>query len=129
MTPSGEGQRGFTLIEALVALVILAMSLTAVFGSLGVGVLTAASAERDRRVVELASNLLAELGTTRPLEVGVAEGTAVDGLRWRLRLTEVRFVEAPGPSPLRSFAVDLVVKLLDGGGERRFRTLIVRQAT
>ena len=126
MRSSDKSRGGFTLIEALVALFILAMSLSAVFGSLGVGVSTAARAERDRRVVALASNVLADLATKPVLEEGVVQGPAVDGMRWQLRLTEVRFVEAPGPSPMRSFDVELVVRSVDGGGERRFQTLVVR---
>ena len=79
--------RGFTLLETLVALTILAIALTAAFRALGVA--TQSSAElRDRLLGDwIAENRLAELRATHVCpEPGSNEGQAVQAgrsYRWR----------------------------------------------
>jgi general secretion pathway protein I len=100
---------GFTLLEALVALTILAVGLSATMRSLGVAA-GAAGELRDRRLADwVAQNRLAELRVfNRFPAAGSAEGDAVQGGRtfhWREEV-------AATPNPLfrrvdvRVFAAD-----------------------
>lgn len=79
------GQAGFTLIETLVALAILGVVLSAVYGVFGSG-LRAASRDEDRLLLALvAQNLLAR----SRLDLFPADGAALSGdigggLRWRI---------------------------------------------
>lgn len=89
--------RGFSLVEALVALVVLAVvlggALAAGAGSLGV-------AERGRRelaMAMLAESLLARAGLDLLVDAPVAEGSE-RGLRWRLERSPV---VGPGARPPR----------------------------
>ena len=90
-------QRGFTLLETLVALAILAIALTAAFRALGVTAQSAAEL-RERMLGDwVAENRLAELRATAAWpSPGVSEGSAEQAgrsYRWR---EEVK----PTPNPL-----------------------------
>lgn len=78
----GSAERGFTLLEVLVALLCFAL----VFGILAqiirTGLRQSASAETTIIASLLASSQLARVGVELPLEVGEFEGK-VDDLRWR----------------------------------------------
>lgn len=89
--------RGFTLLEVLVALAILAGGLAAAFQTLGVGLRAAGVAERRRSAAALAENMLAELGRTRPLRDGTSEGDLADGQRWRLVVSPYTTTDSDGP--------------------------------
>ena len=80
-------QRGFTLLETLVALAILAIALTAAFRALGVTAQSAAEL-RERMLGDwVAENRLAELRATAAWpSPGVSEGSAEQAgrsYRWR----------------------------------------------
>ena len=74
---------GFTLIEVLVALAILAISLAALMSVLATGL------DRQRRVrnesegLALAQSLMAEAQAITPLLPGDSNGTFPDGFTWR----------------------------------------------
>jgi general secretion pathway protein I len=78
---------GFTLVEVLVSLAILALGFTALFEGLGDGGLAASVADRQRVATEAAQSLLDELGQTRPLVDGESEGDFAAGEHWRLSIT------------------------------------------
>ena len=128
MNCKNSDARGFTLIEATVALVILSISLTAILGSFGVGISTATSANRDREAIEVAANVIAELGNTRPVQEGWTHGDTTEGRHWRLRLTPVGPVDDHDPSPISTFAVDLFVQSGPRNFERHFQTLVLKPA-
>jgi general secretion pathway protein I len=79
-------ERGFTLLEVLVALLILAAGLAAFYRAFGVGLQAGVSAERQERAAEAAERLLAELGRSRPLQDGLTGGEFGDGRPWTLRI-------------------------------------------
>lgn len=75
---------GFTLIEILVALTILGLVLTSVFGIIGRG-LRAASRDEDRLLLALfAQNLLARSRLDLAARAGALRGTTPDGLHWSI---------------------------------------------
>jgi general secretion pathway protein I len=79
--------RGFSLLEVLVAFVILALVGTALF-SLFSGALNNASVADDySRAVLVAESALAEAASTRPLREATQQGTADDGrIEWTTRV-------------------------------------------
>jgi general secretion pathway protein I len=81
------GQRGFSLLEVLVAFVILALVVTALFrlfsGALG----NASAADDYSRAVLVAESVLAEAASAQPLRETTQTGTADDGrIAWTVRV-------------------------------------------
>ena len=84
----GSAQRGFSLLEALVAFTVLALVLGALLEMFSTGL---SAIERDREYTHalvLSQNLIAELVTEKPLAVGVSTGRVDDYYRWRSEITE-----------------------------------------
>jgi general secretion pathway protein I len=87
-------RRGFTLIEALAAFAILALSLGQLLRSVGLG------AENERRADFLAQatadgqSHLAALGLSLPLVAGETSGRYDDGLQWTLDIESDRSVSS-----------------------------------
>lgn len=118
---------GFTLIEVLIALVILVAGLVALNQAFGGGVRASRGAERDSRAVHLVENLLAELGRSRPLRVGTFEGRGGEGQRWILKVEPVSFgVGERETQLLTTYAVSLEVYAPDTlASPLRVQTILV----
>ena len=84
--PSRLTSPGFTLLEVLVALVILTLSLGAVMQLFSGGLRATTAAQDTAAAARLAQGRLAQLGQTLPLSPGTTQGTGVDqdgkALRW-----------------------------------------------
>lgn len=80
-----SGEAGFTLVEVVVALAILALSLSVLLKMISNGVWQTDRAEKLARAGSLAQSLLAKVGTEVPIREGQTEGELADGFRWRLR--------------------------------------------
>jgi general secretion pathway protein I len=78
--------RGFTLIEVLAAIALLAIAFAIGLGALGKSVQNAARAVALDAAVEHAQSLFAEQGLMAPLQDGSSEGTFDDGMRWTLKV-------------------------------------------
>ena len=81
---AADGHRkadGFTVIELMVALVILALGVVLLTGALSDSVSRATHAEKEAVAVRMAETWLARLGTDRPVTPGVTSGQA-DGILW-----------------------------------------------
>lgn len=131
--PGNRGrQRGFSMIEALVALAIAAGVITAYSRAVS----TSLELERRTRARGhaslLAHDLIDRIGFEIPLEAGVLAGRDGDGFTWQLTITEgATLVTADGRSPssagLRQIDVSVAGPELPGG--YRITTLRVRQDT
>lgn len=73
---------GFTLIEVLVALVILSISLTIILGVFSVGLREERIAEDRQKATLLAESKLNSIGLEIPLQIGKFEGRFDDRFRW-----------------------------------------------
>jgi general secretion pathway protein I len=127
-TPTGRQARdgGFTLLEVLVALVVLATAVVAVLQLFGGGLRLARAAGDHADAALLASTRLAEL-EPGPLTEGATEGT--DGpYRWTRRVTLDPALlpvepESPEGSRLRLARVSVEVRW---GQSRRFELVTLR---
>ena len=116
-------QRGFSLLEVLVAFTILALSL-GVLMQIFSGSLRNADVTRDQaQAVALAQSLLASAGVEATLVPGESTGVLDDRLRWLLRVSP--FVPEPRPgeteavrSPLSLDLWEVAVRVAWGGDSR-----------
>jgi type II secretion system protein I len=102
--------RGFTLIEVLVAMTVMAMSFAVLF-SLSSRSLDGMRRARDvERRIEFARNKLAELRLVNGIEAGDrASGSLEDGTRWNVEI--LPFIEPVSEGPQRSSDAVLRVRL------------------
>lgn len=84
MTSNKRHIRGFTLIEILVALVILGLSLGVVMQIFSAGLQRAGRTEARAVAVQLAESKLATVGIEEPLTEGETSGQFDDRFRWRV---------------------------------------------
>jgi general secretion pathway protein I len=84
--PGPRGQRGFSLIEVLVAFAILALSLGVLMQIFSRASLTIAASAQYSRAAGLASARLEAVGTAIPLEPGAVSGDPEDGMAWELSM-------------------------------------------
>lgn len=88
-------QRGYTLIEVLVAFAVLALALTFLLGTLAGSTRQVRWSSDSGRAALHARSLLANIGVGAPLQPGREEGEFEDGrYRWQLEV-------APWVDPLR----------------------------
>jgi general secretion pathway protein I len=85
-------QRGFSLLEILVAFSILALSLGILLKIFSAGVNTAGVAEEYNSAVQIAESLMAETGVETPLQTGEATGLEHDKYHWRVSVSPFQFV-------------------------------------
>lgn len=77
-------ERGFSLLEVLVAFVILALVATALFNLFGGALRNASVSEEWSRALLVAQSRLAEAANVQPLKEGTTGGTEPDGrIMWQ----------------------------------------------
>lgn len=82
------GQRGFTLIEVLIALAIAALALGALLANASFGLGGVITASRHIQATRQAESLLAEASSATYLAAGERSGTNPDGSFWHVSITE-----------------------------------------
>lgn len=118
-------QRGYTLIEVLVAFTVLALALTFLLGTLsGATRQVRWSADAGRAALH-AQSLLADVGVGVPLQPGREEGDFEDGrYRWQLEVAPWVDPLRPGMAMQDPFAAQLMELRLEmawgegGAGQR-----------
>ena len=129
----GQSLRGFTLIEVVVAVALLAFALTLLLGAMTRATTQVRNAEDAGRAALHAQSLLHQVGVGESLVPATSQGTLEDGrYRWALQVAEwqdpdpllaahaatLRDVRAP-----RLLELELVVSWGEGGERER---LVVR---
>jgi prepilin-type N-terminal cleavage/methylation domain-containing protein len=100
--------RGFTLIEVVVSLAILALSLGVLYQSFGWSGRSTAKLVSEEAAWLAAQSLLAEIRARPTLARGTSEGEW-PGLRWQTRIDE-HGSSVDSESPLQPFAVTIEVR-------------------
>jgi general secretion pathway protein I len=95
---SRHRQAGFTLIEVVVALALLALVLAVLTGAVRTGLASASRAAAIAPPLALAEAKLAAVGVTAPLESGDTSGTEPSGIAWHVAVEEYRDDDFTGPS-------------------------------
>jgi prepilin-type N-terminal cleavage/methylation domain-containing protein len=113
-------RNGFTLVEALVAFSILAVSAVAIYGAVGTSVMGLARSGRVDEATLIAQSQLAHWAAARALPAagqGQVEGTPY---RWRFELVPDSTPEPPdiAVAPLRAQRIKLSLEW-DENGRRR----------
>lgn len=94
---SRAGERGFTLLEVLVAFAIAALALTVLFRATGSGLGSARAASRYEEAVVRARSHLAAIGHDAALVAGDASGDDGGGFQWRLSVRPLASLAPPPP--------------------------------
>jgi general secretion pathway protein I len=106
---SSDGVAGFTLIEALVALAIVAAVLSSIGAVIATMVKGTHSIDQHLALTGAAETLLAELPARSLLKPGRQSGELA-GLRWRIDVAPMNTSE-PGDAPQTRPFVPLIVEL------------------
>ncbi len=78
--------RGMTLIEVLVAFVVLSVTMAVILQIFSGGMRNARLAEGYNRALFLAQSQMASVGQEQKLAVGESSGSVGDGLHWRVTI-------------------------------------------
>ncbi|MGN6093632.1 MAG: prepilin-type cleavage/methylation domain-containing protein [Luteibacter jiangsuensis] len=121
---SRQGEAGFSLLEIIAAMLLLALALGAVMHVAGAATEVTGHARELNRIAMLADATLDAIGLREPLREGMQEGTYDTRHRWR-SVVSVQ-TPFPGQSPdLHVYRIDLDIFWRDGTAERsaHFATL------
>jgi len=91
-----QRQHGFTLLEVLLAFVVLAAALGMLLSMLSRGLHQVTQSQAETEATLYAQSLLDQVGTIEPLAPGVSSGHFGSRYRWRL---EVAPTQDPAPPP------------------------------
>jgi general secretion pathway protein I len=114
-------QRGFSLLEILIAFSILAVSLSILLNIFASGVNNAGVAEEYNAAVQLAESLMAKTGVEIPLQVGEAVGVEHEKYHWRVLVQPFNFNPDQFDSTILTTSLFKVRVTVDWGDESRSR--------
>jgi general secretion pathway protein I len=111
-------EAGFSLLEVVIALGILAASLSVLFGVISNGIARIREADATTEAVTLAQTVLARVGSEMPLREGHASGQFPHGFDWAV--TIARYGDAADGTqwPLSAYTIDAEVSWADGAVRR-----------
>jgi prepilin-type N-terminal cleavage/methylation domain-containing protein len=109
----GAREEGFTLVELLVSLAILAVALGVLFGAISDALDRTRKDRDDALAGSLAQSLLARAGIERSLRAEDLNGTYANGMRWRLSIAPYGSTDDAKAWPVAAFVVRATVSWTD----------------
>jgi len=126
MTSAGP-DRGFTLVETLVAISILAISLVVLMQLFSGGLKSSRLSDDYTRGIFHAREKMDEILLAQDLTPGAIGGEFDDGFRWKAQAVQLDIAEARDIQlPFRTFTITVDVTWDAGGGEKRFTVSAVK---
>ena len=119
---------GFTIVEVLVAFVIVGFTLASTISTFETGLAGVERAESHATALMLAESKLAEIGVTAPLAVGRWEGDFAGAFRWRTDIIAITEPASEVASVVAAYRVVVEVESLSAvkPGRRLVRLQTVR---
>ncbi len=124
---------GFSLIEALVALVITGLALTAIAGVFSTGLIGHQASEEAATALSLAEGKIAMAGATEALRPSRSEGVFAGRFRWELTIAPYDDREDkaaagvdPAVSALRLYRIAAAVAWREGPRQRQLALTTLR---
>jgi len=102
--------KGFSLLEILVAFTIMAISLGIVLKIFSSGVNTAVISEDYMIATQIAESVMARAGVEEALEVGETSGIEGDKYQWQVKITRDETFDITEGSEIELLAVQVTVK-------------------
>ncbi len=120
--------QGMTLIEVLVAFIVLSVTMAVILQIFSGGMRNARLAESYSRAVFLAESKMAGVGMERPLMPGEERGQAGGEMQWRVSVTSVEDDATTNAQlmPLRIYQVRVTAAWGDDGRERQVELTSLR---
>ena len=120
--------RGLTLMEVLVAFIVLSLTMSVILHIFSGGMRNSGRADNYSRAVFLAQSRLAAVGVESPLLPGEESGRVGDNLKWRVSIARV---EDGGEAdqllmPVRQYSVRAQVAWQEDGLEKQIELSSVR---
>jgi general secretion pathway protein I len=137
MRPGRSGDRGFTLLEVLVALIIAALALGELFSVAASDLRSVVVAGRTQEALSRARSHLATVGLNGALVAGEQRGDDGGGYHWALRVAQIAAaappasvspMAAPQGAPAALYLVTASVSWREGGRTRSVRLTTERVA-
>jgi type II secretory pathway pseudopilin PulG len=132
-----EGERGFALLEILVAFLILALGLGAISTGIAVAMRSDGRTQTSRVAFRIAQSRLEAAGLAKALLPGRREGEIANHYKWQETVTAaVIGTEPPGGKPgqtaanpgMAPFWVEVTVQAADGSSARLAALKLVPEA-
>ena len=128
MTSPNSTQTGYSLIEVLVAFVILSMTLGVIFGVFSAGLRNIDTAADYTEAVVIAESKLASPGIVEPLVTGQQHGTAAERYSWVRTISPFDnshrgLSSAPA---VNAYRIDVSVRWSKFGAERNVQLSTIR---
>jgi general secretion pathway protein I len=119
-------ERGFTLLEVLIAFVIAALALGLLFRAVSGGLLSVETAGKYQEAVSRARSHMAAIGGDAALAPSDNSGDDGGGYRWHLQITQEARGQAAASGPVAGlppaalYAVVVSISWHDAGKDREF---------
>lgn len=126
-------QKGFTLLEVLVAFIVFALVFSGILQILGQTMRNTARSEEMTEVGLWAQSVMDEVGIGSELEEGSESGTFADKYHWEMEIHPwdgAQDQDSPyGQNGLQLYKIELIIRWGDSGKKRkaRFSTLRLMQ--